>query len=111
MVHLAPDPASAPRASATVKTVARDMQAHESVVRRLVKRGELEGYTLGTRGLRIFLDSVIAYQKRQARSIERKPDATAATSRRSPRAASVAAHRSAEAALAAAGCTRKAPWR
>ena len=57
----------APRSAAKVKTVAALLDADPAIVRRLVNKGELESFTIGKRGVRIYLDSVADYQQRQAR--------------------------------------------
>jgi excisionase family DNA binding protein len=55
------------RASARVATVAKLLDCHQCDIRRLVDAGELQAHTKGTRGVRVFLDSVADYQERQAR--------------------------------------------
>ena len=50
----------------TVKVAAELMGADESTIRKLVVAGELRGYRLGKRGVRIFVSSIQDYQKRQA---------------------------------------------
>jgi len=55
------------RASARVAAVARLLDCHHSEVRRLVRNGELQAYTHGTRGVRVFLDSISTYQERRLR--------------------------------------------
>jgi excisionase family DNA binding protein len=55
------------RASARVATVAKLLDCHQSDIRRLVDSGELQAHTKGTRGVRVFLDSVADYQERQGR--------------------------------------------
>jgi hypothetical protein len=58
-----------PRRSARVKTVAKDyFDSDQTQVRRLIDAGELETYTIGKRGVRVFLDSVAAYQQRKTKS-------------------------------------------
>lgn len=93
----------APRASARVGAVAAMLDCADSQIRRLVQAGALEAFTIGKRGVRIYLDSVAAYQERQA-----QPEAGRAPGRRRTaapdrRQASTAAHNSSEAELRAAG--------
>ncbi|HWU54800.1 MAG TPA: helix-turn-helix domain-containing protein, partial [Rhizomicrobium sp.] len=51
-----------PRPSARVKTVAKLLEIDASQVRRMVADGSLEAHRIGKRGIRIFLDSVQAWQ-------------------------------------------------
>lgn len=53
-----------PRAQATIKRVAELLAYSDRYVRDLCNRGELETNGRPGRGLRIFLDSVAAYQRR-----------------------------------------------
>lgn len=100
--HVALDPASAPRPSAKVATVARDLDLHPSQVRRLVADGELEAHGHGKRGKRVYLDSVRDYQDRQTKAVERLPGAVIHKAKtRAP--ASSAAFRAAMAGLEAKG--------
>lgn len=63
--ELAAAPLSAePRLQASVKKVAVILDYSERFVRELCNRGELETNGRAGRGLRIFLDSVAAYQQR-----------------------------------------------
>lgn len=73
-----PDPAQRVRPSARVATVAGLLDCHHSDIRRLVARGELQAHTKGKRGIRVYLDSVAAYQERQ----ELTPMAPVAAARR-----------------------------
>ena len=59
------------RPSARVSAVAQMMDCDQSQVRRLVKTGALESHRVGKRGLRIFLDSVSAYQESRTERIVR----------------------------------------
>lgn len=59
----APD-SDTPRAQATIKRVAEILAYSDRYVRDLCNRGELETNGRPGRGLRIFLDSVAAYQRR-----------------------------------------------
>lgn len=100
--HIALDPADAPRPSARVATVAGILDCDESDVRRLVRAGELEAHGKGIRGIRVFLDSVRAYQDRQAKPLP--PRSPGLVHRPKPRTqASTAAFRSAMAGLKAKG--------
>jgi excisionase family DNA binding protein len=54
------------RSSARVATVAKLLDCDQSQVRRFVRDGVLEAHRVGKRGLRIFLDSVAAYQEARA---------------------------------------------
>lgn len=100
--HLAADPTAQPRPSARVATVAGILDCHPGDVRRLVDQGELETHGKGVRGIRVFLDSVRAYQERQSKPLP--PRARALVHRpRSPAAASTAAFRHAMAGLRAKG--------
>lgn len=53
------------RNSARVATVARMLDCDASQVRRLIRCGALEFHRVGKRGIRIYLDSVAAYQEAQ----------------------------------------------
>jgi hypothetical protein len=102
--HIAADPAAHQvRPSARVATVADMLDCHPGDVRRLVHAGELEAHGKGIRGIRIFLDSVRAYQDRQAKP---RPLAGAPGFVHKPRhssRASTASFRSALAGLAVKG--------
>src|SRR5262245_48136763 len=101
--YIAADPAAAPRPCATVKAVAAILAVDQSQVRRLVQTGELEAHTVGKRGVRIFLDSLVDYQQRKTRQpIRGAAGAPKPKIRRNP--ASTAAHRQALAVLRANGC-------
>jgi len=85
--HIALDPASMPRPSAKVATVAEMLGCDPGDVRRLIRAGEIEAHGIGERGVRVFLDSVRAYQDRRAKPLAphapahiHKPKAPAATS-------------------------------
>src|SRR5690242_18406488 len=62
--HLADDPAVYVRPSARVATVARLLECDPGDIRRLIAVGQLEAHGKGKRGVRVFLDSVQAYQER-----------------------------------------------
>lgn len=99
--RIAADPASAPRPSARVATVAEILDCDAGDVRRLIRAGELETHGKGKRGVRVFLDTVRDYQDRQT-----KPRPSLGDVIHKPRArsgASTAAFRAAMAGLAAKG--------
>src|SRR5262245_46578471 len=102
--QIACNPLDAPRASGTVRAVAEILSLHQSQVRRLVETGELESFTTGKRGVRIYWDSVADYQARRTRQAARKvvgaPQSPKPRFRRN--AASIASHRAALAVLEAA---------
>jgi hypothetical protein len=99
-LHAVTSIAESPRESRKVKTVAAMLEMDESQIRRMEQDGELEGHGHGKRGLRIYLDSVIDWQKRHARASERPGDGKVVERRR--RAAS-AAHNEAMEELRADG--------
>jgi hypothetical protein len=62
------------RPSARVANVAAVLDCDESNVRRLIDVGELQAHGLGKRGVRVFLDSVAAYQAAKHRITKRPVD-------------------------------------
>ncbi|QCO14040.1 DNA-binding protein [Azospirillum brasilense] len=80
---------------------AKVMGADESTIRKLVVSGELLGYRLGKRGVRIYVSSIQDYQERRAiiSTGERKAKAPLPK----PRRRNDAAHKEALAGLAALG--------
>lgn len=102
-VHIAYDPASTVRPSARVRTVAAMLDEHEREIRRMLKDGELEGHGKGARGVRIYLDSVAAYQQRRAIAVPVGRKLPTASKPPRPAPASTAAHRAAMAGLKAKG--------
>lgn len=100
--HIALDPASAPRPSAKVTTVAELLDCDPGDVRRLVKTGDIEAHGKGKRGVRVYLDSVRAYQdlQRKVPTAERK---TVIHKPKHRSSASTASFRAAMAGLAAKG--------
>lgn len=62
LVTTGPDTQPAPRRSARVATVATMLDMDESQVRRMVADGTLESHRIGKRGIRVYLDSVSAWQ-------------------------------------------------
>jgi hypothetical protein len=99
---LAFDPADAPRRSARVARVAELLDCAESDVRRLIRSGELEAHGKGVRGVRVFLDSVRAYQDRQAKPLPPRPERLIHRAK-TRSAASTASFRAAMAGLKAKG--------
>lgn len=83
------------RPSVTVADAAKAISADPSTVRKMLRRGELEGHGVGKRGVRVFADSVAAYQRRKALVPTAAPE-------KAPQNQS-ASHRAAVAALRAAG--------
>ncbi len=63
------------RPSARVKRVAEMLDTEISTVYRLVHTGALQGHRLGKRGIRVYLDSIKAYQDRQRCDPEVQPSA------------------------------------
>lgn len=101
-LHIALDPASTPRPSAKVATVAELLDCHPGDVRRLVDRGELEAHGKGVRGVRVYLDSVRDYQDRHVRPAKHGQGRVIHKSK--PKApASTASYRAAMAGLLAKG--------
>jgi len=92
-----------PRDSARIKRVAEILDCDESDVRRLLDTGALEGHRLGTRGVRVYLDSVAAYQERRAIAPRKARGAGGGHPLPQRSAASRAAQARAEAELRASG--------
>jgi hypothetical protein len=65
---VAPAPIDQPviRPSARIARVAQLLDEDPRQVRRMLERGDLEGHKSGKRGIRVFLDSVEAWQKKTA---------------------------------------------
>lgn len=87
------------RPSARVGTVAAMLDMDASHIRRLVRDGTLEAHQIGKRGVRIYLDSVRAYQQRRPII----PAAPHAAPPAAPPPTRHAGHREAIAALRALG--------
>lgn len=87
------------RPAAKISTVAEMLEVDHSVVRKMINRGELQAFRLGKRAIRVFLDSVAAYQEGQF--IKSQPEIR--EERRRRRIANTAAHRRAMADLRRAG--------
>lgn len=65
-LRLACDPNDAPeliRPSVTVATAAARLETDESTIRKLIAGGSLEGHRMGKSGVRIYVDSITAYQE------------------------------------------------
>jgi len=92
-VTLDPAPAETPRQSAKVCTIAELLEIDHSQVRRLIEAGDLESHKIGKRGVRVFLDSVAAYQARQSRPEKKLPPKQRLAAKR--RAVTSAAHQNA----------------
>ena len=92
-----------PRPSASARQVASIIGCSPLQVRKMVASGELEGWTLGKRAIRVFLDSVADYQDR---ATVRPVVNTQTVVARSRRAAASAATLEAERRLRAAGFLR-----
>lgn len=83
------------RPSARVRTVARLLDDEPSQIRRMLARGDLEGHREGKRGVRIFLDSVAAWQARGTFKPKESPGKDAPPPPKSRSRATQAAHRQA----------------
>lgn len=104
-VRLVPTAFDAPiiRPSARVSTVAKMLDDEPSQIRRMVARGDLEAHREGKRGIRVFLDSVEAWQ-RGNRIHSKKSTGLAASAPPKPLSgATKAAHRHAVALLESMG--------
>lgn len=91
------------RRSARIATIAADLDCDESQIRELLAKGEIEGHGLGTRGVRIYIDSVAAYQARTAKGGRKKPKPRRADPPAHRASAASAAHEDAMEALRQAG--------
>jgi excisionase family DNA binding protein len=89
------------RPSARVGTVARLLDDDPSQIRRMIRRGQLEAHREGKRGVRVYLDSVEAWQKANSICPVSAPVAPAAPAE--PSRASRAAHGQAMTHLRALG--------
>lgn len=96
-------PLPAPRPSAKVARVAAILACDDSRVRKLVRAGELEAHRVGLRGIRVYLDSVAAYQDARPVAPARARAPESPPPRRPRRAADIAAHEEALARLRALG--------
>jgi excisionase family DNA binding protein len=91
------------RPSAKVGTVARQLDEDPSQIRRMVANGDLEAHRTGKRGIRIFLDSVEAWQKANRVKANKKPGIVVPDAPKPPSRATQAAHRQAVAHLQSLG--------
>ena len=91
-------PAALVRPSKRIAWVAEALDCDDDQVRALLDSGELQGHGIGKRGVRVFVDSVTAYQERHARAAKKPAKSLDQTARR-PTAASRAAHNAAIAEL------------
>ena len=97
----APPAETVVRESRRVATIAHMLELDESQVRRLIGEGALEAHRIGKRGLRVYLDSVAAFQDARTRPATiRTPCEKTRAARRS---VATAAHRRAMASLRADG--------
>lgn len=55
-----------------IKTAAELLDCEETIIRRLLKKGELRGFKLG-RGVRVLVQSIEDYQQRQALPLPDEP--------------------------------------
>jgi excisionase family DNA binding protein len=85
------------RRSARVSTVAEMLDDTPSQIRRMIDRGEIEAHREGKRGIRVFLDSVQAWQERHPIKAKNTPKAQEKPKTRAK--ASAAAHNQAMAHL------------
>ena len=90
------------RQSASIAAVAIRLGVSADHVRRLIEAREIEAYRAGRRAIRIFLDSVAAWQAREAFAGERRPPAPARQVAAQRRQTTTAAHDAAMARLKAA---------
>lgn len=107
-LRLASDPAIADlvamgklRPSIPIEAAAAAISVDESWARKLLAAGELEGHKVGTRAIRVYVDSIEAYQKGHPLGGRRRESAP--RSRPEPRRLEHAGHREAVAALMEAG--------
>jgi excisionase family DNA binding protein len=54
------------RRSIRVRTAAVILDCDETQIRALLRSGQVEGHRIGTRGVRVYLDSLDAYRERRA---------------------------------------------
>lgn len=104
-LRLAEDPAAAEglpclRQSIRLQRAAALLDCDPSHVRQLLKAGHLEGHRIGKRGIRIYVDSLRAYQEARPLAVSRQ---AAGSDKPPPRPRAGAGHRQATAALKAWG--------
>jgi hypothetical protein len=87
------------RPSAKVATIARKLEQDPGQIRRMVARGDLEAHRTGICGIRIFLDSVVAWQQSNPVKANKSAGITSAEAPKPPSRATQAAHRQAVAHL------------
>jgi excisionase family DNA binding protein len=78
------------RESRKVATIAAALEIDESQVYRLIDEGELEAHGVGTRSVRVYLDSLEAYQAKKA-IVPKSPKAPRGRPKTNP--VNTAAHR------------------
>jgi excisionase family DNA binding protein len=83
------------RPAAKLGTVAEILEVDHSAIRKMIRRGDIQAFRLGKRGVRIFLDSIAAYQ--EGRFIQSQPKIREERQRK--RIANTAAQRQAMAEL------------
>lgn len=79
------------------------IEEDEREVRRMLATGELEGHRKGKRGVRVYLDSVRAWQDRRSIEATSRSRESAQVPVKRPSAASIARHQAALAGLRAKG--------
>lgn len=55
-----------PARSLTVAAASKLLDCDPSQVRKMLRRGDLDGYRLGKRGVRVLAESITAYQRRHS---------------------------------------------
>jgi excisionase family DNA binding protein len=92
------------RPSARVSTViAKQLGADPSQIRRMIDAGDLEAHRLGICGIRVYLDSVAAWQAANAVKAKKAKGRKAPQPLPAPTRAAQAAHRQAVASLQSMG--------
>jgi excisionase family DNA binding protein len=99
--HIAADPAAMPRRALRVSRVCEILDCGQSEVYRLIRHGQLEAFTIGRRGKRVYADSLEDFQCRQ--TVKPTFEAADAPVVRKRAACSTAAYRAAMVGLAAKG--------
>ena len=95
-----------PRESRRVKTVAKILECDEGEIRRLIDQGEIEAHHIGRRGIRVYLDSVAAYQAGHPRLPKTKRDRERVAQKTKARQVDNRAHLEAMAELRRCGLIR-----
>lgn len=99
-LRIACNPNDAPekiRPSVTVASAAEAVHADPSTIRKLIKAKKLEGHRVGKRGIRVYEDSIAAYQRERPLNASPANDAGRLPARKPAKSA---AHREAVAFLA-----------